>query len=570
MKFKPMNTTDEDLIDNLLNTMTLEQKVGQCFVIGFCGTVVTPAILERIRNIQPAGIRAGLTFRAKTALHDPYATSEVFAHRVLREPTGSVKDIIPGILPPHCTNEEYCEFLNTLKEEALKNGLGIPLHITMDMEGDVSCDYHRGGIFNFPFPMGASAARDPSMARDMAWATGRQLHALGVNWLHSPVLDTNTEPMNPEIGARSYGEDPETVIEYGTQGYEGFKDAGIITTGKHFPGRGESVTDAHRGLPVIDLSREEMEEHLRPFKALVDAGLPCMMTAHTVYPCLDPDQPATLSKPILTDLLKGEWGFEGCITTDDITMGGIVEKYEVYEACITALNAGCDLILLRDEAPLIDEVFEKTVEAVRAGQLSEERLNDAVRRSLRVKHTYGLFENGNLRQVDKAGEGIRDPAVARIARESAEKALTVIRDEAGVLPLKREQKVLVIDQRCPLHVRTDSQKCHAGIFWEAFFPYTDSPAQVEVEMSPTDDDMSRVMKRLEEADVIVTTNYFDRRAHAEGTFIHQILEATDKPVVVVTNSPYPFTVSPDFNTVLCTYGVSPESLQAAVAKLYDA
>ena len=564
-----MSVDKKEFIDGLIDKMTIEQKVGQCFVIGFCGTIITPAILERIRKIKPAGIRAGLTFRAKTALHDPYATSEVFAHRVLRDPKGSVKDIIPGLLPPHCTNEEYCEFLNTMKEEALKDGLGIPLHVTMDMEGDVSCDYFRGGIYNFPFPMGATATGDPQMAYDTAWATGRQLNAIGVNWLHSPVLDTNTEPMNPEIGTRSYGEDPETVTEYGEQGFKGFKEAGIITTGKHFPGRGESVTDAHRGLPVIDIPKEEMDIHLRPFKAMVDAGIPCIMTAHTVYPALDPDNAATLSKKILTDLLKEEWGFEGCVTTDDITMGGIVEKYEVYEACIESLKAGCDLILLRDEAPLIDEVYEKTVQAVKDGDLSIERLDDAVRRSLTVKYDYGLFENGNVRDVAQAGSGINDPKVAQIAKASADAALTVIRDEANVLPLSPEKKVLVIDQRCPLHIRIDTTRCHPGIFWEEFFKYTDNPASVEVEMTPTEYDMKRVMKRIEEADVIVTTNYFDRRAHAEGAFVQEIIDAAgDKPVVVVTNSPYPFTVSDTYKTVLCTYGVSPESLQAAVRTIY--
>ncbi|MBI9020271.1 MAG: hypothetical protein JEZ10_03320 [Verrucomicrobia bacterium] len=563
-----MSAEKEKFVNGLVDKMTLEQKVGQCFVIGFCGTIVTPEILRRIRKIKPAGIRAGLTFRAKTALHDPYATSEVFAHRVLRDPKDGVKDIIPGLLPPHCTNEEYCTFLNTMKEEALKDGLGIPLHITMDMEGDVSCDYTRGGIFNFPFPAGATASGDPKMAFDTAWATGRQLNALGVNWLHSPVLDTNTEPNNPEIGTRSYGEDAETVIEYGAQGFKGFKEAGIITTGKHFPGRGESVTDAHRGLPVIDMPREQMEEHLKPFKAMVDAGIPCIMTAHTVYPCLDPDNAATLSKKILTDLLKTEWGFKGCVTTDDITMGGIVEKYEVYEACVASLNAGCDLILLRDEAPLIDEVFEQVVQAVKDGKLPEERVNDAVRRSLSVKFEYGLFENGNLRDVAQASSGINDPKVAAIAKASADAAITVIRDEQNILPLSRAKKVLVIEQRCPLHYRTDTTKCHPGIFWENFFPYSETVGQVEVEMVPTEYDMKRVLKRLNDVDVIVTTNYFDRRAHSKGAFVDEIMAATDKPVIVVTNSPYPFTVSPEYKTVICTYGVAPESLTAAVKTIY--
>ena len=192
-----------------------------------------------------------------------------------------------------------------------------------------------------------------------------------------------------------------------------------------------------------------------------------------------------------------------------------------------------------------------------------------MRRSLTVKYEYGLFENGNLRDVAKAGSGINDPKVAQIARASADAALKVLKNENGVLPLSRDKKVLVVDQRCPLHVRTDTTRCHPGIFWEEFFKYTDFPGQVEVEMTPTEYDMKRVMKRIDEADVIVTTNYFDRRAHAEGAFVDEIIKAAgDKPVIVVTNSPYPFTVAENYETVICTYGVAPESLQAAVRTIY--
>ncbi len=554
----------EQFINDLVANMTIEQKVGQCLVIGFCGTMITPTILRRIREYSPAGIRVSTTFRAKTALHDPYATSKEFAHRVLREPQGTVKDLIPQRPTPHCTNEEYCHFLNLMKQEALKSDLQIPLHITMDMEGDVSCDYTRGGLFNFPFPMGLSVSKKTENAYDGAWATGRELRALGVNWLHSPVLDVNTEPMNPEIGARSYGETAEEVIKYAKHGFKGFKAAGIITTGKHFPGRGASISDAHRSLPVIDISREELEEHLKPFKALVDAGIPAIMTAHTLFPALDSNEPATLSKTIITDLLKKEWGFKGVVTTDDITMGGIVAKYEVHEACVKAINAGADIVLLRDEAPLIDEVFEKMVQAVERGELPEARLNDAVMRTLGVKYDYGLFNYGNIADEKQAGEGINDPEVAEIATRLANDALKVMRDENNILPLAPDKKVLLVEQRNALHERTESQKCHPGILWEALLKYSENVGQVETEMDHTENDKSRVLKRIDEADVIIVTNYFDRRAHTESNFVSQ-LHKFNKPVIVVTNSPYPFTVHPEYKTVICTYSSSPESL-AAVAK----
>lgn len=564
-----MQLDKQKFIDEKISQMTIEQKVGQCLVIGFVGTVITPEILRRIRQYHPAGIRAGLTFRVKTAVHDPYAYNQEFLHRVLRNPKDTVKDYIPGKPVPSCTNEEYCEFLNTMKQEALKNGLDIPLHITMDMEGDISCDYFNGGIFNFPFPMGLTASGKVQNAYDAAWATASQVTPLGFNWIHSPVLDVNTEPLNPEIGTRSYGETSEEVSKFAIEALKGFKEGGLITTGKHFPGRGASATDAHSGLPEIDLTREQMQQHLNSFQALIDAGIPSIMTAHTIYPAFDSENPATLSKAILTDLLRKEMGFKGVVTTDDITMGGIVERYEVHEACVKSINAGADLVLLRDESPLIDEVFEGIVAAVKKGDLTEERLNEAIGRTLSVKYDYGLFDNGNVREVEKASSGIKNPKVAEIAKRTAEQALTLVRDNNDVLPVSKDTKALLIEQRNPLHERTNSQRCHPGILWENMLKYSENVGMVETELVLTEDDNKRIERRLaeEDFDVIITTNYFDRRNAGEDSFVAKLHEH-GKPVVVITNSPYPFTVSDDYQTVIVTYGSSPESMAAAAKMVF--
>ncbi|AQQ71050.1 Beta-hexosaminidase A precursor [Limihaloglobus sulfuriphilus] len=557
----------KELISKLIAEMSIEQKVGQCFVIGFCGTIITPEILRRIRNYYPSGIRAGLTFRSKTARHDPYATSREFADRVLRSPVRSVKDYVEDNTVPHCTNEEYCRFLNTMKQEALDNGLGVPLHVTMDMEGGVSCDYTRGGIYNFPMPMGLAKSGDPQQAYNAAWATARQLRSIGVNWLHSPVLGVNTEPLNPEISDRAYGETAQEVIKFATAAFEGYRDGGLITSGKHYPGRGASKEDAHAGLPYINLDKGQMQEHLKPFQALVDAGIPSIMTAHTVYPAYDDKEPSTLSKPLLIDLLRNEMGFEGTVTTDDITMGGIVQKYEVYEACRRSIMAGSDLILLRDESPLIDEVIEKLVDSAYKGDLPEERLDEAIARTLSVKYDYGLFENGNLADETKADEGFLDPRVAQIAKETAEASLKLMRDENEILPLSPDTKVILVEQRNPLHVRINSQKCHPGIFWEIMCKHSENVGIVETEMCYTDDDKARIENRLDEADVLVVTNYFDRREHNDTDYIEE-LHKKGKPVIVVTNSHYPLTVSDKFKTVINTYGVAPESLEAAAELIY--
>jgi beta-N-acetylhexosaminidase len=406
------------------------------------------------------------------------------------------------------------------------------------------------------------------MARKTAWAVGRQLVPLGFSWIHSPVLDVNTNPMNPEIGVRSYSPDPEEAAEYALQAFYGFKEAGLITTGKHFPGRGASTQDAHGELPVIDLPEEELRKHLIPFQALIDAGLPSIMTAHTAYPAFDPSgRPATLSKKILTDLLKKEMGFKGAITTDDITMGGIVAEFEVADACIESLKAGADLILFRDESNLLEEVFPALVSAVEKGELPEERIDDALSRTLAVKDEYGLWEDGGIKDEKNAGSGITDSRVIEIAGDIAEKSTGILRDENGILPLPSNKNILLIEQVPPLYKLANDQNCHPGLLWENCFKYSDKIGMVETEMEFTRDDRERVRARLDEADIIVATNYYFRRGGCGNEFINELYK-TGKPVVLITNSPYPQTVLPEYGTVLMSYGIGPESVKRIARILF--
>lgn len=551
----------QKFVKDLVSKMTVEQKVGQCFVIGYVGSIVTPEIIRRIKKYNPAGIRAGLMWRIRTVKHDPNGTNTDYASRMLRPFKGTIKDFLPDIPVPHFTNEEFCEYINTLKQAALDRELGIPLHFTFDFEGDVSADYYRGGIKFFPSCMGIAHSGDPKMAHDVAWAVGRQLAPLGISWIHSPVLDVNTNPLNPEIGARSYAETPEEVIEYAVEALKGFKEAGIIATGKHFPGRGPSATDAHHGLPVIDEPESVLREHLKPFKAMIDAGLPAIMTAHTAYPEFDDSGlPATLSKPIITDILKGELGFKGVVTTDEITMGGIISKFEVKDACTMAINAGCDLVLLRDEGGLIDDVIPGVVEAVKSGVIPMERIDDAVTRTLSVKYDYGFFDKPQILDTSKASEGINDPKVAQIAKLSAKRAINVIRDRNNVLPVSKDKKLLLVYQVNPLHERVNTQEMNPATPWLEMLKKSDNVYCVETTMKYSDNDRQRVYERLEEADVIAITNYFDRRSPESGnSFVKELHEKTDKPIIVITNSPYPFTVQDEYNTVICDYSSSLES-----------
>ncbi len=565
--------TKEDFLLSKIASMSIEQKVGQCFVLAFQGTIITPNILHRIRDFYPAGVRTCHRFREKDSIHDPGCTPPEFKHRMFRQPYGTIKDLSRGIASPFYTNQEYTEVLNQLKQAALDNDLGHPLHITFDIEGDTNSDYAHGGCHFFPGFLGIAQTGDPEMGYEVAKAICDQVVPIGFGWTHSLVLDVNTNPMNPEIGGRSFGDNADVVIEYAKAVLRGYQEGGIIATGKHFPGRGASVSDAHQGLPLINLSKKEMMEHIRPYKPLIEAGMPAVMTAHTLYPSLEPeDIPATLSHKILTGILKEELGFEGCVTTDCLGMGGIVSRFELADAVIKTLNAGADLLLIRDEGAIMEEVIPAVIEAVRDGRVPEERIDDALRRSLGVKYDYGYFEENALNGIKdpaQADKGTQSESVKLTARKVAKKALKVMRDDQEILPLKPDTKVLLVEQVHILHELANNKYCHPPVLWQKMLQRSENVGCVEVNIEFTEDDRKRVLARYDEVDVIVVTNYFGRReGKAKGGDFVSDLVKKGKPVIVVTNSPFPFTVKPEYKTVIVTYGVSPECLDEAAAAIY--
>ena len=564
-----MIKTKQD-IEQVIANMTLEEKIGQTLVIGFVGTVMTPRILKRIAEIRPAGVRCSTNMRMKGAgTSDKYKNNQEYIDRVVRMPQDGVKDYLPGIKPAHVSNEQYCELLNDMKRIALNTGAGIPLHITLDMEGDGSNDYVMGGCKYFPAARGMAESGDTELPYKVGYAIGRQLSDVGFSWVHSPVADINTDPKNPEIGSRSFGENVEDAIPFLLQSFRGLKNGGLICTAKHFPGRGASNVDAHFCLPQITLSENEMREHLKSFQALIDAGVPAIMTAHTAYPALDPSGlPATLSKVIVTDLLKGKMGFEGVVTTDDITMGGIVENFSVHEGCINAINAGCDLILFRDESSLIDEVYPKLVQAAKNGEISEERLNDAVRRTLRVKLEYGLFEDGGIKDATSASNAIRSDYVAEVAIEAAKKTTFVLRNEEQILPLDKTKNVLLIEQVHPVHIDTNDYYTHPSLLWEKCQKYMPNIQSVECSMKVDESDMARIERQIEQADVIVCTNYHIRKCGWAHNYPEELMKY-GKPIVVITNTFYEWGLLPAYKNVIMEFCGSAETMEEIARLLFE-
>lgn len=416
----------QEFLQSLIDNLSIEQKVGQVMVADFNGLTITPHLKKMIQDYNCAGLRVQDNIRYKE-VYRVGAEDEAFVKsRTHRDAKGPSKDFKYAKPKPACLPSEYAKTLNKVKELALEREHKIPIHIALDQEGYGLDNFTAASVRLFPTPMGMSAAGDPDLVYDSYKIFARQLKTVGFNWIHSPVLDVNTNPLNEEVGIRSFGDNPKTVSLYAKACLKAFQDEKLIATAKHFPGRGESVKDAHFDLPVIDLDRDKLiGNHIMPYKELIKQGLPAVMIAHTVYTALEKqDIPATVSHAIVTEFLRNELSFEGAITSDNMLMSGLVKRYTALKGAILALKAGITLLLLRTESPLWDEVYHGIVEAVKKGDLDEAILDKAIYHNLSVKYNYGIFEDA----------GIVDPAKADVFQKDEKTRAVEISVPAEVPP----------------------------------------------------------------------------------------------------------------------------------------
>jgi beta-N-acetylhexosaminidase len=564
-----MNQTCEQWADELLGKMNLDQKVGQLMVFGFCGPVITPDVIELITKYHIGGLRVSQKFRTMTLANDikPGTEPDKNIMRSIRMASGKCRDFAYSNNPTSCSMQEYAEVFNKLRDYALNRLLGIPLHFTIDQEGS-ACDDLLSQQRLFPHPMGYVAANDVDLAYRSALCIARQAHAVGANMIHSPVLDVNTNSKNPEIGTRAYSNDPAVVAEYALASMRGLHEGGLVATGKHFPGRGESDMDAHWGLPSVNLDFSALKDvHLAPYYALIKAGLSAIMIAHCSYSAIDGDKPACVSDKIVTNILRKDMGFDGVITTDNLTMGGILQRYEMAEAAVLAISAGCDLILCRDEGPIRYEIIDKIIKAVKSGYLKESQINESVHRILKMRWNMGLTRNGGKVDAAKAGDLFSDPVVVNTAQEAANKSVLLMRDNAKLLPLQKGTKVLLVEQIFQTHAMANNMYSHPGLLWEQMCLYSDNVASIEIPYVPTDADLKRVLKRLPEAQIVVVTNYYYHKAASSiSNFVREVKQVIPNSIVV-TNTPYDFGAPADFDTVIACFNPGAKEHMKAVAEV---
>lgn len=432
VNYRASAATVEEQAANVVGGMTLEEKVGQMFVPDF-------------RNWGFDSKNNRIPF---TVMND------------------DVKSVIQkyhlGGVILFAENVKETEQTVRLVEGMQQASEKVPLLITIDQEGGIVRRLQTGT--GMPGNMALGATRSTDLSYKSGKVIGEELKALGINVDFAPDLDVNINPSNPVIGVRSFGSDPKLVADLGTAYIKGVQDSGVAATGKHFPGHGDTATDSHLGLPVVNHDIDTINKiDLVPFKAAMDKGIDMIMTAHVAFPAVDDSTaiskkdgtpvniPATLSKKVLTDLIRTKMGYKGVITTDALNMLAIADHFGQEDAVKMAINAGTDIVLMpavvqsTGEIANLDKIYNSVVSAVKTGEIPESRINESARRIIELKLKRGIYNPaGNQNQISLEQKISSAKAVVgstehkAVEKEASEKAVTLLRNENNMLPFKLE------------------------------------------------------------------------------------------------------------------------------------
>ena len=549
-----------DFINSIIKRMSLDQKVGALLTLGFAGIVPKQHIYDYITKYHCGGLRLSPEMRIFGKYVDPDSDKTVI--NVSNKSGYKYENV-----PPVCTAKEYKEILDELQMIAQKRPLSLPLHFSFDQEGGTSSDMAFPGINIFSKPMGIKATGDKKLSYLVSKAVAEQSKAIGFNWIHSPVLDVNTVPDNPEIVTRSYSDDANEVAEYALEACKGYKDGKVIATGKHFPGRGASAVDAHFQVPVIDVDKETlMNRELLPYRKLFEAGvLPSVMIAHSVFPAIDPDNIATVSNKILTGLLREELKFEGVIATDSMTMGGVATRYGVANACAMSLEAGADLVLMKAENQLVHETIDMIKKFINEGRISEEELDNKVYRILDLKHQYGLFYNENDK-MESPEAVMNRTSIKKLSKHVAKKSVLVAKDVKNYLPLKKNETAIVIEQKIK---NNNDMQWHSGILYENCLRFGADVDYLETDYIYDNTDKENIKAALPDYSTVIITNYYLRTMKSNKVFLEDILKDYKGKVIVVTNTPYEeISIPAEAECVIVTFATSPDNVEVTAGALY--
>jgi beta-N-acetylhexosaminidase len=469
-----------------------------------------------------------------------------------------------------------------LLNQKLQREARVPLLVAADLEAGIGMRFLDTTFW--PSAMAVAATGDPSLAEREGRVVAIEARAVGINQIYAPDADVNVDPDNPVINTRSFGEDPQDVSRYVVAFIRGAQSEHVLATAKHFPGHGDTHTDSHRSLPILDVTPERLERvELVPFRAAIAANVASIMIGHLSVPSIEPalapvrsdshgdnpygtrpeevpqsgTLPATISPKIITGLLREKLGYKGLVVSDAFDMGGLTEHFDPGEAAVRAIEAGEDQVLL---SPDVDMAVAAVKASVKSGRIREAQIDESVGRILAAKQ----FAGAPAIEPDKIFRLLDSQEHRDLANAIARRALTLVRSQSGVLPLKRSSKIAYI-------IVSDFPEAN---------PMTDLDRELRargqvlttavIDSRTRDDELPPILAAAKTVDVAVLAFAVRARSGAGSIAVPEaarhLVEALKIPLVGISfGSPYLLRDVPSLGTYICAYGIQPV-MQVAAAK----
>lgn len=448
--------------------------------------------------------------------------------------------------------EQTRAFIRELQELSLE-ATGLPLFVAVDEEGGPIVRLPKGSPI-FPGPMAIAATKSIANLQAIARATAQELLSLGFNLNFAPVMDVASDPGNPALGVRSFGEDPAQVSSYGSAYIKAFESQGIMATAKHFPGLGSCTKDPHRTLPIVFQDRDHLERtDFPPFRAAIQSGVPWVMVSNASYPFLErePGLSACLSRRIVTGLLREELGFDGLIVTDDLTMRAVARRMPVAEASLRSLKAGCDQILICHQPRLQVLARKMILRPFQAGDLSEQRLGESLNRILQAKSR--LTPHSSL----------LTPHASRLAQKVFEHSISLVKCALPLVPLPGKLRGPVglilpeVSQAVPMDADEEPLRTLTPLLSAQVKVH---PVRIGIE--PSRDDISKALSLAQSSAAIIFGSYNAHQSRFQVKLVRQLYRQNHNLIVVSLRNPYDLAAFPEVPCYLAAYSFRPPAMQA--------
>jgi beta-N-acetylhexosaminidase len=510
------------------NRMTLEQAVGQQFLLTFEGREAPPKqFLDVMRRHHIGGV-------------------VLFRHKNM----GSLSEL---------------RGLTTALQNAAAESGQPPLLVAADQEGGqlIAVDQ----TTPFPGNMALGAAGSEKLAYKVGRALGKELSAVGVNVDFAPVCDVNNNPLNPVIGTRSFGEDPRLVARMSAALIRGLQSSGVAATAKHFPGHGDTSSDSHRGAPIVMHNAKRIRSvELVPFRAAVNSGVRLVMTAHIVMPALNGgsnELPATLSPKILRDLLRRKMRFNGVIVSDALDMHAMEQGSGYVAETMAAVAAGIDLLLFNHDLARVEPACSNLLQAARRGLLSADEIHASARRIITLKNWIK-----RQRQQSLAVIGCKEHL--QLAQEVARKSITLVRDTARQLPLRiaPNEKIAVALPRPEDLTPADTSSYVKPALADALRRYHAQVDEFSFAMNPAVEEIGALCERLAKYDVVVLGTINATAHPGQAELVKRLIKQGTRLIAVALRMPYDLAAYPEATTYICTYSILAPSMEALAEALF--